>query len=256
MKVNQTGKSVLVTGAAGGIGSVIVRALNGAGWKVIGTDHPSMQPDSQTRNSCIEWVPVNLIDIVKDSRQLDTFVGAIHSAQESNPLYGIVHNAALQKKGPFKELTQNDWTDTLSVNLIAPVIINKALLTLLINQHGAIVNISSIHSCLTKPDFTAYATSKAALSGLARAMAVELGERIRVNTIEPAAISTPMLEAGFADNPDLKFKLKEFHPTGSIGEPTDVSRAVLFLLDPSNSFVNGSILNVSGGIHSRLHDPS
>ena len=58
--------------------------------------------------------------------------------------------------------------------------------------------------------------------------AVELGERIRVNTIEPPAISTPMLEAGFADNPDLKFKPKEFHPTGSIGEPTDVSKAVLF----------------------------
>ena len=256
MKEDRINGAVLVTGAAGGIGSGVVKALNGAGWKVIGTDHPSIQPDSQTRKCCIAWIPVNLLDIVKDSRELNSFVQAIHLVQEFNPLYGIVHNAALQKLGQFKDLSLNDWTDTFSVNLMAPIIINKALLELLKDQHGAIVNISSIHSNLTKPGFTAYATSKAALSGLTRAMAVELGEKIRVNTIEPAAISTPMLEAGFADNPDLKSQLKEFHPTGSIGDPTDVARAVLFLLNPSNSFINGSVISVSGGIHSRLHDPS
>jgi NAD(P)-dependent dehydrogenase (short-subunit alcohol dehydrogenase family) len=117
------------------------------------------------------------------------------------------------------------------------------------------VHIGSIHSQLTKPGFTAYATSKAALAGLTRAMAVELGGTVRVNAIQPAAIATPMLEAGFADAPHLKSQLDAFHPTGAIGSPADVARAVLFLLDPVNSFLNGCVLPLGGGIHSRLHDP-
>ena len=87
-------------------------------------------------------------------------------------------------------------------------------------------------------------------------MAVELGGTVRVNAIEPAAIATPLLEAGFADNPDLKAKLDSYHPTSSIGTPADVARAVLFLLDPANTFINGCVLPLGGGIHSRLHDPA
>lgn len=168
----------------------------------------------------------------------------------------IVHNAALQRLGLFSQLSAFDWLDTLAVNLIAPVAISRALLPQLKSHRGSIVHIGSIHSHLTKPGFTAYATSKAALAGLTRAMAVELGGLVRVNAIEPAAIATPMLEAGFAATPDLKAQLQAFHPTGSIGSPADVGRAVLFLLDPSNSFVNGCVLPLGGGIHCRLHDPA
>ena len=86
-------------------------------------------------------------------------------------------------------------------------------------------------------------------------MAVELGGRIRVNAIEPAAISMPMLEDGFENNPNLSTQLEEFYPTGSIGAPKDVANAVLVLLHPINSFLNGCVLPLGGGIHSRLHDP-
>ena len=168
----------------------------------------------------------------------------------------VVHNAAVQRLGPFEQLRLPDWQHTLDVNLTAPVAISRALLPQLKRQRGSIVHIGSIHSQLTKPGFTAYATSKAALAGLTRAMAVELGGSVRVNAIEPAAIATPMLEAGFAKNPDLRAQLDEFHPIGSIGSPDDVARTVLFLLDPANSFLNGCVLALGGGIHSRLHDPS
>ena len=87
-------------------------------------------------------------------------------------------------------------------------------------------------------------------------MSVELGSRIRINAIEPAAIETEMLKKGFKDSPSNIKKLSDYHPTGFIGKPQDVSQAVLFLLDPLNKFLNGSIINLSGGINHCLHDPN
>ena len=167
----------------------------------------------------------------------------------------IVHNAATQKLGNFEDLTTDDWTTTFEVNVLAPTLISRELLPLLKARQGSIVHIGSIHSQMTKPGFTAYATSKAAVAGLTRAMAVELGSLVRVNAIEPAAIETPMLKAGFEKTPGLKAQLESFHPTGSIGQPQDVSRAVIYLLDPANKFLNGCVLALGGGIHNRLHDP-
>ena len=256
MSVGEAAKSVLVTGASGGIGSGLVKALNEAGWKVIGTDHPDVQPDAETKTYCETWVPANLLSLLSSSEELDFFKTSIDASLAQHPLTAIVHNAALQRLGQFEDLSQSDWSDTFAINIMAPVLINKLFLPQLKSQRGVIVNIGSIHSHLTKPGFTAYATSKAALAGLTRAMAVELGGSVRVSAIEPAAISTPMLEAGFADNPALRSQLEEFHPTGSIGDPEDVARVVLFLLDPSNKFINGSVFPLGGGIHSRLHDPS
>ena len=249
-------KTVLVTGAAGGIGAGLVEALAKAGWAVLGSDHPSADPATGIRQHCRGWIPADLASLSQEPNQLEAFKAAVLSATEGADVMSIVHNAALQRLGSFEHLSASDWHETMAVNLLAPVAINRALLPELKRQRGSIVHIGSIHSQLTKPGFTAYATSKAALAGLTRAMAVELGGSVRVNAIEPAAIATPMLEAGFADAPDLKAQLEAFHPTGAIGSPGDVARAVLFLLDPANSFLNGCVLPLGGGIHSRLHDPA
>ena len=249
-------RSVLVTGASGGIGSVLVQSLVENGWKVIGTDQPSIHPEKKVLESCQSWIPFDLMSLSKEPDQLELFKTLVCSAQSSNPLSAIVHNAAVQRINGFEELMFRDWNDTMAVNLLAPVLINRVLLPTLRIQNGSIVHIGSIHSQLTKPGFTAYATSKAALSGLSRAMAVELGGSVRVNAIEPAAIATPMLESGFTNNPDLRAELEAHHPTRSIGSPDDVARAVLFLLDNANTFLNGCVIPLGGGIHSRLHDPA
>lgn len=249
-------KIVLVTGAAGGIGVGLVESLSAAGWSVLASDGPFASPPSHVVKLCKAWISADLGTFSHDSRQLEEFKSSILSVTSGAGLAAIVHNAALQRLGLFSQLATRDWHETLEVNLIAPVLINRALLPHLSKQDGSIVHIGSIHSQLTKPGFTAYATSKAALTGLTRAMAVELGGSVRVNAIEPAAIATPMLQAGFADSPELKVKLEAFHPTGSIGSPADVARAVLFLLDPANTFINGCVLPLSGGIHCRLYDPA
>jgi NAD(P)-dependent dehydrogenase (short-subunit alcohol dehydrogenase family) len=249
-------ETVLVTGAAGGIGSGLVAALAAAGWAVLGSDHPTARPDPGTLQHCLDWIPSDLAALSRQPDHLEAFKTAVLTATAEGELMAIVHNAALQRLGSFDQLTAMDWYEIMEVNLMAPVVISRALLPQLQRQRGSIVHIGSIHSQLTKPGFTAYATSKAALAGLTRAMAVELGGTVRVNAIEPAAIATPMLEAGFADAPYLKRQLEAFHPTGAIGSPADVARAVLFLLDSSNRFLNGCVLPLGGGIHSRLHDPA
>jgi NAD(P)-dependent dehydrogenase (short-subunit alcohol dehydrogenase family) len=249
-------RSVLITGAAGGIGSALVKHLNTEGWRVIATDRPeACPPPTYQTGPAVHWLPGDLEPLASAGEPLESFALEVVELSRGAPLSAIVHNAALQRLGSFADLTIADWQTSLAVNLLAPVAISRRLLGELISSRGSIVHISSIHSQLTKAQFTAYATSKAALSGLTRALSVEIGHLVRVNAIEPAAIRTPMLEAGFADHPELLAKLEAFHPSGSIGLPLDVARAVSYLIDPANSFLNGCSLKLGGGIHNRLHDP-
>lgn len=249
-------RSVLVTGAAGGIGAALVEHLHNEGWRVVATDRPELCPPSVEHPvSAVRWLPGDLELLASGGDPLESFALQVVELTRGATLLAIVHNAALQRLGSFADLSAADWQASLAINLLAPVAISRRLLGELIATRGSIVHISSIHSQLTKAEFTAYATSKAALSGFTRALSVEIGHLVRVNAIEPAAIRTPMLEAGFAGHPERLAQLEAFHPCGSIGSPHDVARAVSYLIDPANTFLNGCVLQLGGGIHNRLHDP-
>jgi NAD(P)-dependent dehydrogenase (short-subunit alcohol dehydrogenase family) len=101
----------------------------------------------------------------------------------------------------------------------------------------------------------AYATSKTALVGMTRALAVDLGGRVRVNAVCPAAIATPMLVAGFEGRDAAYQELAAMHPAGRIGQPDEVAKACLMLADPQLGFLTGACLGLDGGIGARLHDP-
>lgn len=249
-------RSVLITGAAGGIGTALVEHLHKEGWRVVASDRPEVCPPSvEHPGSALRWLPADLELLASGGEPLEFFAQQVGELSRGAPLSAIVHNAALQRLGSFADLSVADWQASMAINLLAPVAISRRLLGELIASRGSIVHISSIHSQLTKAEFTAYATSKAALSGLTRALSVEIGHLVRVNAIEPAAIRTPMLEAGFAGHPERLAQLEAFHPCGSIGSPHDVGRAVSYLIDPANTFLNGCVLQLGGGIHNRLHDP-
>lgn len=249
-------RSVLITGAAGGIGSALVQHLQSEGWSVIATDRKMACPSPlHHEGSLVQWLPADLELLTSDGQPLEIFARKVGVLTRRAPLMAIVHNAAVQRLGTFADLTAADWQVSLAINLIAPVAISRRLLGELIATRGSIVHISSIHSQLTKAGFTAYATSKAALSGLTRALSVEIGHLVRVNAIEPAAIRTPMLEAGFEKHRARLAELEAYHPCKSIGSPHDVARAVNYLIDPENSFLNGCVLQLGGGIHNKLHDP-
>lgn len=244
-------RCAVVTGAAGGIGQATVRALAAGGYAVIATDREA-RPDGLR---CLGYIQADIAETVMDPAAGARIFAEIRTFAVGGDLALLVNNAAVQILGGVEALTTADWQQTLQVNLMAPFAWTQALLPELVEAGGCVVNISSIHARLTKPGFLAYATSKAALSGMTRAMAVDLAGRVRVNAIEPAAIATPMLEAGFAGKPALRQALDTGHPVGRIGRPDEVGACVLWLASPEAAFVNGSCFALDGGIGGRLLDP-
>jgi len=134
------------------------------------------------------------------------------------------------------------------------VALTQVLLPALERGRGSIVNVASVHANLTKPGFVAYATSKAALVGLTRSLAVDLGRRVRVNAVLPAATATPMLSAGLPGAGAVD-ALGAGHPLGRIARPEEVAAAVVYLSSEGASFITGAVLAVDGGVGARLHDP-
>mgnify|MGYP006082252299 CR=1 FL=1 len=242
-------RTVLITGANGAIGQGLCQGFQEAGWRVIGTDYAK---------SCIfsidDYISIDLDRLCKDDKYRKKCTDRINYSC-SDGLDALINNAAAQILAPMESLSFEDWQSTININLNSTFVLIQALLQKLRATQGSVINIASIHSKLTKPNFSAYATSKSGLVGLTKSLAVELGRQVRVNAICPAAINTPMLHASFVDNPQGLEELKKFHPNGNIGSISDIVNAALFMTDNRNSFLNGSILNLDGGISSRLHDP-
>jgi NAD(P)-dependent dehydrogenase (short-subunit alcohol dehydrogenase family) len=130
------------------------------------------------------------------------------------------------------------------------------MLPLLEQAEGSVVNVGSVHEWSTKPGFVIYAASKAAIGGLTRSLAVDLGGRVRVNAVIPGAVDTPMLREGFVDRPEMIERLAECQPSERIAQPHEVAKAVVFLASESASAITGTSLRTDGGILVRLHEPA
>lgn len=243
-------KTALITGALGGIGVALVRTFAAAGYRVIATDR---RPDDKGN---LEYVQFDIARLVADDADRATTTANLHSVLGSHGLDVLVNNAAVQHLGGVDDVTARNLRDTFDTNVLGPLLLIQALLPDLEKAGGSVINISSIHASLTKPGFVAYATSKAALLGLTRALAVDLGSRVRVNCVLPAATDTPMLRAGFEGNTAGYAALASMHPMGRISSPDEVARVALFLASADASAVTGAALGVDGGIGGRLHDPA
>lgn len=238
----------LITGAAGGIGSALVVAFEEAGWQVVSTDlHDLPRRDHVTADLGV------CIDPAHAAHQR---VIAQLGQATGGRLKALIANAAYQVVKPSGQLTAADWAQTLGINLLSPFWLAMAFRDELASNRGSFLAISSIHERLTKPGFVAYATSKAALSGLVRALSVDIGHEVRCNAICPAAIATPMLVAGFEGRTSALAALESFHPVHRLGQPAEVAQAALYACSDGAGFLNGSCIDLSGGIGSRLHDPA
>ncbi len=245
-------KTALVTGCLGGIGRALVQAFTEAGYTVVGTDlaQTPAGPGALPQH----YLSADLLRLCSDTVYRQDILARI-TGLVGGKLNVLLNNAAWQVVKPLGEITADDWTRTQSVNVTAPFLLVQGLLEPLEAARGSVINIASIHGQLTKPEFVAYATSKTALVGMTRAMAVELGARVRVNAVCPAAIATPMLVAGFDGKPEAFRELADMHPVGRVGEPEEVARTCLLLADEQLGFLTGACLALDGGIGARLHDP-
>lgn len=245
-------KAVIITGATGDIGQALCSAFSEAGYFVIATS-PEML--SQTKIGDV-FIEQDLLRLAIHPKVASRFKASVLGAIPQADMFCIINNAAVQIIGDFQELSAADFTTSFQVNVVAPFVLTQLFVNELTASGGNVLNIGTVHSQATKSGFTAYSTSKTALHGLTRALAVELGGKVRVNTLAPAAIQTAMLSEGFAKTPDLLQLLESYHPAGRIGSVDEVAQAALFLCSEKATFITGATLFMDGGILSKLHDPA
>lgn len=244
------GSSALITGSRGGVGSSLVRIFQEAGYNVIGVDRVG-----GAVRSGVHELQFDIGLLASDQSFQKRLADDVRGAAGSKPLSVIVNNAATQILKRTESLEVENFVASMNVNVIAPFVLVKTFLPELTKASGTVINIGSVHAEATKPEFAAYATSKAALHGLTRALAVDLGDAVRVMTLAPAATETDMLMAGFVGKSEAFDQLKDAHPLKRIAHPDEVARIALFLASGEASFLTGSVVYADGGILSRLHDP-
>ncbi len=164
----------------------------------------------------------------------------------------VVSNAGIQAYGDVITTSEADWDRVLAINLKGCFLVSKFAVPHMLEKGGAIVVIGSVQSFTAIKNSVAYVTSKHALLGLARAMALDYANKgIRVNCICPGTIDTPMLHwaASLSPDPDSVIRTCDrMHALGRIGKPEEVADAVLYLASPMSSFVTGAALLVDGGM--------
>ncbi|MCK8492778.1 SDR family oxidoreductase [Spirosoma sp. RP8] len=240
-------KKALITGVLGGIGSALAQSFRENGYYVYGLDIRDTDDHQADQLIQFDLHRFSTDDAYRSEWKLK-FYALIPE------LHVLVNNAAVQLLDGLDDLKLSEWNHTMAVNLTGPLLLSQHFLDQLEEGNGCIINIGSIHQQLTKRRFISYATSKSALIGLTRALAVDLEGRVRVNAISPAAIETDMLLAGFDGNQSALDELRRIHPVQRIGCPNDVAKMALFLASESSGFIHGANLTLDGGISSVLKD--
>lgn len=246
-------RTVLVTGAAGGIGHATVNVFASRGWRVIGVDRAEPR-DSFPQDGLYIQADISLGEHLEEIFQ--------RAKAFTDSLDALVNNAAVQVAKPILDTSVEEWDQVMASNLRSVFLGVKLAHPLLkVNNGGAIVNVSSVHAVATSANIAAYAASKGGLLALTRAMAIEFApDNIRVNAILPGAVDTPMLRAGLSrghvSGDDILQRLDNLARktvNGRIGQPEEIGRAIYFLADDTqSSFMTGQALIVDGGATARL----
>ena len=245
-------RTVLITGAAGGIGRATVALFHANSWRVIGVD----------RLGFGEGYPSNGVFIQSDISKPEDMHAIVEQVRaQTSSLDALINNAAMQIAKPLLETSAEEWDAVMASNLRSVFLGAKLAYPLLAASAGAIVNVSSVHAIQTSANIAAYAASKGGLLALTRAMAIEFAaDNIRVNAILPGAVDTPMLRAGLnrghAAGQNIQERLENLARrtvNGRVGKPSEIASAIYFLADNTQSaFMTGQALVVDGGATARL----
>jgi len=239
-----SGMTALVTGASGGIGSAIAKALVQQGAKVAlsGTREEALNAVAAEIGGDTVIVPCNL----GDSEAVE---GLVPRAVEAlgGKIDILVNNAGVTRDGLIMRMKDEDWDQVISVNLEAAFrLIRAATKPMMKARFGRVITITSVVGTTGNPGQANYAASKAGLVGMSKALAQELASRnITVNCVAPGFIASAMTDV----LPDAqKDALLGKIPAGKLGEGSDIAAAVVYLASPEASYVTGQTLHVNGGM--------
>jgi NAD(P)-dependent dehydrogenase (short-subunit alcohol dehydrogenase family) len=242
-----TDQVAVVTGAAKGIGSATASLLAREGARVVllDTDPAGEGTASEIGGSGRFYE----CDVSKSE--------AVASAFESvcRDLGGVdllVNNAGIQRYGTVTQTSEELWDEVMNVNLKSAFLCaREALPSMLERGGGVVVNVASVQSFITQKGGAAYTTSKTALLGLTRAIAVDYAPTVRCVAVCPGSVDTPMLRWAFQQSPDPDEVLAEvhaMHPVGRIATPDEVAELIGFLCSPQAGFITGQAYRIDGGL--------
>jgi 3-oxoacyl-[acyl-carrier protein] reductase len=239
-----TGKTALVTGASGGIGGAIAKALHGQGAKVVlsGTRVEALEALKSELGGNAFIAQANLSDIAS--------VEALPKAAEEAAGSGIdilVNNAGITKDNLFMRMKDDEWDQVIAVNLTAAFRLSRAVLRGMMKKRwGRIIQISSVVGATGNPGQGNYAAAKAGLIGMTKSLAAEVASRnITVNAVAPGFIQTAMTEVLTDQQKEM---ISQRIPAGRMGMPQEIAAAVAYLASQEAAYVTGETIHINGGM--------
>ncbi|QMV13116.1 3-oxoacyl-ACP reductase family protein [Vibrio spartinae] len=247
MTEQTSNRTALVTGASRGIGRGVALGLAAKGYDVAFCYRRDENLANQLASDISQY-GVNALPIQADVAECQDIESMFN---QINYRFGrldvLVNNAGITRDGLLATMSDDDMWDVIRTNLIGTMMCSRAAVKMMMMQrHGCIINISSISATKPNKGQSNYAATKGGVESFTRALAVEVARKnIRVNCIAPGVIQTEMVGELLADSGDL---IRKKLLAKRLGNPEDISKAVLYLADPENDFLTGEILSVNGGM--------
>ncbi len=238
-----TGKNALITGASGGIGGAIAKALHGAGATVAlsGTRVAPLEELAAELGERAHVLPCNL----SDAEAVEALPKQAIEAMGSVDI--LVNNAGITRDQIFMRMSDEDWDSVINVNLTSTMRLCRGVMRpMMKSRWGRIINISSIVGATGNPGQVNYAASKAGMVGMTKSIAYEVASRgITANCVAPGFIATAMTDKLTDEQKD---KINTQIPAARMGTPEEIAAAVLYLASPEAGYTTGTTLHVNGGM--------
>jgi 3-oxoacyl-[acyl-carrier protein] reductase len=239
-----TGKTALVTGASGGIGGAIAKALHAQGAKVIlsGTRLEALEAVKAELGANAFVAQANL----SDPASVEGLPKAAEAAAGA-PIDILVNNAGITKDNLFMRMKDEEWDQVIAVNLTAAFRLSRGVLRAMMKKRwGRIIQISSVVGATGNPGQGNYAAAKAGLVGMTKSLAAEVASRnITVNAVAPGFIQTAMTEVLTDQQKEM---ISQRIPAGRMGIPAEIAAAVVYLASDEAAYVTGETLHINGGM--------